>query len=466
MINNLYKDLVVIGGNVSGLAAASQAKRVDPSLDIIVLESGGYVSYGSCGMPYFISGLIEKIYDLFTYPPSFFEEKRNIKILLNHKVMSINPFKKEILFSSKVLGALKYDKLIICSGASPIVLNIPGINAKNVFNFRNIPDAINLKGFIKAQNPKYATVIGGGSVGVLLAEALNKIGIKVTIIETAKKIFKDYEDEISSILISKIKSSQISILTDTRINSVQENKTTGLAFLINATNTKDGISEQVEIETDLILLAAGIEANTDFTWNSSIEIGEKKAIKVNSKQQTSYANIYAAGDCCLVKNLLTNKYDFIPTANNAIKTGRIAGGNAAGGDENFAGSLGTKADKIFGLEIARTGIGLENALDFRFNAFKITDSYQSHIKAIPGSDAITITTITDKNSKRLLGAQMIGKECVGKRIDILAAAISREMTVNEIYMLDLSYAPEISTVLDPVNRICAKASLEIQKMKF
>jgi len=470
MINNLYKDLVVIGGNVSGLAAASQAKRVDPSLDIKVLESGGYISYGSCGMPYFISGLIEKIDDLFTYPQSFFEEKRNIKILLNHKVMSINPFKKEILYQMenplKVPGDLKYDKLIICSGASPIVLNIPGINLKNIFNFRNITDAINLKSFIKVQNPKYATVIGGGSVGLLLSEALNKIGIKVTIVETGKKIFKDYEDEISSILISKVKSSGISILTNTHINSIIENKNTGLAFLINAINTKDGISEQIEIETDLILLAAGIEANTDFTWNSSIETGEKKAIKVNSKQQTSYTNIYAAGDCCLVKNLLTNKYDFIPTANNAIKTGRIAGSNAAGGDETFSGSLGTKADKIFGLEIARTGIGLENALDLRFNAFKVTDNYQSHVKAIPGSEAMTITAITDKNSKRLLGAQMIGKESVGKSIDILAAAISREMTVNEIYMLDLSYAPEISTVLDPVNKICAKASSEIQKMKF
>ncbi|MCL4415242.1 MAG: FAD-dependent oxidoreductase [Actinobacteria bacterium] len=466
MINNIYKDLIVIGGNVSGLAAASQAKRINPSLDIKVLERGDYISYGACGMPYFISGSIEKIDDLFAYPPSFFEEKRNIKILLNHKVVSINPFKKEILFSSKVTGTLKYDRLIICSGASPIVLDVPGINAKNIFNFRNIPDAINLKNFIKEQNPKNAAVIGGGSVGLLIAEALNKIGIKVTIIEKTKKIFKDYEDEITSILIGKIKSSQVSILSDLRINSILDNKNTGLAFLINAANTKDGISEQIEIETDLIVLAAGIEANTGFIENSSIEIGEKKAIKVNSKQQTSYANIFAAGDCCLVKNFLTNKYDFIPTANNAIKTGRIAGSNAAGGDENFAGSLGTKADKIFGLEIARTGIGLENALDFRFNAFKITDTYQSHIKAISGSEAITITIIADKNSKRLLGAQMIGKECAGKRIDILAAAISKEMTVNEIYMLDLSYAPEISTVLDPVNKICAKASFEIQKMKF
>jgi len=480
MINNLYKDLVVIGGNVSGLAAASQAKRVDPSLDVKVLESGNYISYGSCGMPYFISGLIEKIDDLFTYSPSFFEEKRNIKILLNHKALSVNPFKKEILFNNEfhtgyenqikipleVSGTLKYDKLIICSGACPAVLNIPGIGAKNIFNFRNISDAVNLKSFIKTQNPKNATVIGGGSVGLLLAEALNKIGIKVTIIEKNSRIFKDYEDEISSILLNKIKSLQISIHTDTFINSILENKTTGFAFLINATNTRGGSSEKIEIETDLILLAAGIEANTDFIDNSSIETGEKKAIKINSKQQTSYTNIYAAGDCCLIKNLLTNKYDFIPTANNAIKTGRIAGSNAAGGNENFEGSLGTKADKIFGLEIARTGIGLESALDFRFNAFKITENYHSHIKAIPGSEVITITAITDKNSKRLLGAQIIGKECAAKRIDILASAISREMTVNEIYMLDLSYAPEISTVLDPVNKICAKASSEIQKMKF
>lgn len=466
MINNIYKDLVVIGGNVSGLAAASQAKRVNPSLDIKVLESGDYISYGACGMPYFISGSIEKIEDLFAYPPSFFEEKRNIKILLNHKVVSINPFKKEIIFSSKVTGTLKYDKLIICSGASPIVPDVPGINAKNIFNFRNITDAINLKNFIKEQNPKNAAVIGGGSAGLLIAEALNKIGIKVTVIEKTTKIFKDYEDEITSVLISKIKSSQVSILPNLRINSISENKNTGLAFLINAVNTKDGSNEQIEIETDLILLASGVEANTGFIENSSIETGEKKAIKVNPKQQTSYTNIYAAGDCCLVKNFLTNKYDFIPTANNAIKTGRIAGSNAAGGDENFAGSLGTKADKIFGLEIARTGIGLENALDLRFNAFKITDTYQSHIKAISGSEAITITVIADKNSKRLLGAQMIGKECAGKRIDIFAAAISKEMTVNEIYMLDLSYAPEISTVLDPVNKICAKASFEIQKMKF
>jgi len=481
MINNLYKNLVVIGGNVSGLAAASQAKRVDPSLDVKVLESGNYISYGSCGIPYFISGLVEKIDDLFTYSPSFFEEKRNIKILLNHKVISVDPFKKEILFNNvsdneynnyktssplNISGALKYDKLIICSGASPIVLNIPGINARNVFNFANISDAINLKSFIKKENPKTATVVGGGSVGLLIAEALNKIGIKVTIIETAKKIFKDYENEISDILADKIKSLQISILSDTHLNSIQENKTTGLAFLINATNIRNGISEKVEIETDLILLAAGIEANTDFISCSSMETGEKKAIKVNQKQQTSCTNIYAAGDCCLVKNILTNKYDYMPTANNAIKTGRIAGSNAAGNDENFPGSLGTKADKIFELEIARTGIGLENALDFRFDAFKITDSYQSHIKTVPGSGIITITAIADKTSKRLLGAQIIGKECAGKRIDILAAAISKEMTVNEIYMLDLSYAPGISTVLDPVNKICAKASSEIQKMKF
>src|SRR4030042_5841190 len=237
MIKNLYKELVVIGGNVAGLAAASQARRFDPSLDIKVLESGEYISYGTCGLPYYITGLIEKTDDLFVYPPDFFEEKRNIKILLKHKVTSVNPLKKEILFdnqsdkSKKVPGIMKYDKLVICSGASPVILNIPGIRAKNIFDFRNVSDAINLRNFIRTQNPKNAVVMGGGSVGLLLAEAMNDIGIKVTIIEAGKKIFKDFEEEITSILTEKVKASSISLLTDTRIGSVAENNDTGFAFL-------------------------------------------------------------------------------------------------------------------------------------------------------------------------------------------------------------------------------------------
>lgn len=298
---------------------------------------------------------------------------------------------------------------------------------------------------------------------MLIGESLNKLGLKVTIIENAKKIFKDYEDEISNILSEGVKASGIDILTESKIVSVNS-KPSENAYSVSVVNAAGDIKNSNEIETDLVVLAAGITANTDFLSHTSIELGTNMAIKVTNKQQTSYPNIYAAGDCCLVKNLITQKNEFIPTAGNAIKTGRIAGSNAAGGDESFKGSLGTKVDKIFDLEIAKTGIGYKEASETGFDVLKLTDSYSSFVKALPGVSNITITITVDKKTGKLLGSQMIGKEGIGKRIDIFAAAISNEMKVNDIYMLDLSYAPKISTAIDPVNSICGKAMLELQKL--
>lgn len=462
--NNIFNNLLVIGGNVAGLAAASQARRVNPDLNITVLESGKYISYGTCGLPYYISGEIQKIDDLFTYPVSFFEQKRKIKILTNHKVVGIDPSRKEVLVNinnSSQNKFISYDKLIICSGALPIHLNIPGINTENVFNFRKVEDAINLKKFIDLSHPSKAAIIGGGSIGLLVAEALNKLGLKVTIVEKANKIFKDYDEEISTILYKKAKLDGVEIFVDSSVTSINQDHM-GKANSVSI-NTKNG-SEI--INTDLVVMSTGIVANTDFLSDTSIELGKNKAIKVSPKLQTSYTNIYAAGDCCTVKNIITGKDDHIPTANNAAKMGRIAGENTAGGDEAFSGSAGTKVDKVFGLEVGKVGINLKEATELGYNVFKLTDNYLSHVKALPNAKTITITIIVDINSRRLLGAQMIGKEGVGKRIDIFASALASEMKVDDIYMLDLSYAPPISTVWDPVNKICGKAVLELKRRKF
>ncbi|MHB1347757.1 MAG: FAD-dependent oxidoreductase, partial [Candidatus Humimicrobiaceae bacterium] len=211
---------------------------------------------------------------------------------------------------------------------------------------------------------------------------------------------------------------------------------------------------------------AGIKANTGFCANTSIELGKNNAIKTSPKLQTAYSNIYAAGDCICVRNIITGKYDYIPTANNAAKTGRIAGDNITGGNETFPGSVGTRVDKVFGLEIARTGISMTEATDLQFNAFKITESYSSHAKALPGAESITITAIIDFNTQRILGAQMAGKEGVAKRIDVFASAITAQMSIDQVYMLDLSYSPGTSTVWDPVNKICGKARLILLKKRF
>ncbi len=457
MYENIYNNIVVIGGNASGLAAASQARRINPDLDITVLESGKYISYGTCGLPYYISGYVKRVEDLLTYPKDFFEEKRKIKILTGHMVVGIDPARKELLVN--VAGTsehkiINYDRLIISSGGLTIIPDIPGINSSNVFQLRNVEDAQKLKDHIDKNNPKKAVIIGGGQIGMLMAEAFTKIGIKTSLIEMKKRIFSGFEYEISTILSRKAEMENITVLTGTAVSSINDSSIS----IENGEGKKD-------IDCDLILLATGISANTGFLSDTSIELGKNNAIKVDSKLQTSHINIYACGDCATVKNIVTGKLDHIPTANNGVKTGRIAGENAAGGNMTFAGSVGTVADKVLDLEVARTGIGSNEAISMGYEAIKLIDSYTSHAGSVPGAKKIAIIIIVDTRTRKLLGAQMIGGEGVGKRIDIFTTAISNEMTVDDIYMLDLSYSPAISTVWDPVNKICGKAVLALDGRK-
>ncbi|MES0341878.1 MAG: FAD-dependent oxidoreductase [Candidatus Humimicrobiaceae bacterium] len=461
MYNSLYNNLVVIGGNASGLAAASQARRINPDLNITVLESGKYISYGSCSLPYFISGYVKRAEDLFAYPKDFFEQKRNIKILTGHRVVGIDPSKKELLVSvgkTQENKIIEYDKLIISSGGTTITPNIPGIDSSNVFKFRNVEDAENLKNHIDSNNPKKAVVIGGGAIGMLLVEAFNQIGIKTTVVERKERIYNEFEYEISTILARKAEMDGVDILTKTSVTSVNSGSGQNTITLEDASGKKD-------LECDLVMLATGISANTGFLKDTSIELGINGAIKVDNKLQSSHMNIYASGDCATIKNIVTGKQDYIPTANNAVKTGRIAGENAAGGNKVFNGSVRTVVDKVLDLEIASTGIGSKEAVALGYDAIKLIDGFSSHAGSVPGAKKIAIIIIVDTASRRLLGAQMIGGEGVGKRIDVFATAITAEMTVDDIYMLDLSYAPAVSTVWDPVNKICGKAVLALDKRR-
>ncbi len=464
MINDLYNNIVIIGGNAAGLAAANQVKRVNPEINVTVLESGKYISYGSCGLPYYIAGVTKNFEDLFAYPASYFEEKKKIKILTDTRVTSVDPFKKEIIVDNNGnIIEFKYDRLIICSGASPYSFDIPGKDADNIFYFHNVDDAVRLKKFIDSSSPGQAAVVGGGYIGLLIADALAQNGIKVSVIELKKKIYSEYEDDITDILNERIRESGVRVLANTGFDSVSTDISGQNAYSISVNAGVENSTEKTEIDTDLILFTAGIHPNTSFLSGSAIDLSANRAIKVTSRQKTSQPNIYAAGDCCTVTNIVTGSAEYIPTAANAIKTGRVAGANAAGENEIFPGSAGTKVDKIFGLEIAKTGISLKEANDFKFNALKITGSYRSHAKAVPDSKPITITLIIDKSLRRILGAQMIGEEGVSKRIDIFAAAISSEMTIDDVYMLDLSYSPALSTVPDPINNICGKAVVTLNK---
>ncbi len=459
--------LIVIGGNVAGLAAASQARRNAPDLKITVLESGEHISYGTCGLPYFISKIVDDINKLFVYTPEFFKEKRNLNVFTGHKVTDINPNKRELSVSinnSKEPAIFTYDKLIICSGAQPFNLNIEGLeNSCNVFHFRNVSDTLALKNYINTNKPAKAAIIGGGSIGLLIAEALIKIGINPIVIEKADTIFKDFEPEITDILTTSAIKSGCTILTDSFVSSVVKNDNNIVTHLIVESTTS---KETETIATDLVVQSVGILANTSFLKNTSIELGCNNGIKTSSKLQTNYSSIFAAGDCCCVKNIVTQKASYIPTANNAARMGRIAGENATGGDETFYGSVGTKIDVVFDMEIARVGISFKEAQDAGFNPVKISDSYPDHAVAIPGATSINIVLIADYPSGKILGAQMTGQKGVAKRIDVFSAAITSNMTINDVYNLDLGYSPTTSTVWDPVNKICGKALLNFKKENF
>jgi NADPH-dependent 2,4-dienoyl-CoA reductase/sulfur reductase-like enzyme len=462
--SNEREKIIIIGGNVAGLAAASQARRNTANSEITVLESSNHISYGTCGLPYFISGIIDSIDKIFVYTQKFFEEERKIKIFTNHKAVQLNPQKREIYvqtLESSMLEIFNYDKLVICSGAVSFDPGLEVLKLNNVFFFRNVEDALSLKNFIDKNIPKKAVIAGAGSVGLLMAEALVKIGIKVTVLEKAQKIFSGFEEEISAILQEKLIIEGIDLRFSTIITSALPDDN-GIVKIIST--EREGTLET--IETDLVILSTGIRANTDFIKGTSIDLGKSGAIKTSPKLQTAYTNIYAAGDCICVKNIVTGKYDFIPTANNAAKTGRIAGDNITGGDMIFPGSAGTTIDQVFGFEIAKTGISYTEAMDLNYNAIKITGSYGSHAKVIPGAQTITITLIVDFGTHKILGAQMIGKEGVAKRIDTFATAITCQMTIDEVYMLDLSYSPGTSIVWDPVNKICGQALLELSKRRF
>lgn len=464
--SNEKQHLIVIGGNVSGLAAANQARRNSSNIEITVLESGNFISYGTCGLPYFISGVVDDINKLFVYSPEFFEKEKKINILTGHQVIGLNPSKKGIaikLRSDNSLKTLNYDKLVIASGAVPIDIGVENLKAPNFFNFRNVEDALSLKDYISKNSPRRALIVGGGSIGLLLAEALLKIGIKPVIVEKSNNIFNDFEEEISTILYKKATLDGCEIINNSSLNLVVKDDTN----IIKSASIYNIADEKLSsIETDLVLFCAGIRANTSFLEGTSIELGKNHGIKTTQKLQTSYSNIYACGDCCCVKNIVTGKYDYIPTANNAAKMGRIAGGNITGGEEIFSGSVGTKVDAIFGFEIAKTGIGLKEATDLGFNAVRVIDTFSSHAKAIPGAKEITISLIADFNSRKILGVQMIGATGVAKRIDIFATAITHDLTIDDVYMLDLSYSPGTSTVWDPVNKICGKMVLNFKKRRF
>jgi len=438
---------VVIGGVAAGMSAASRAKRRKPDMEVVVLERGQFVSYGSCGLPYFISDLVKDVQGLVVHDAAFFREKRGIEVLTGHEVTRIDPQSKVVFARNLEKGeeiTLGYDKLAICTGASPMRPELPGVNLKNVFVLRTAEDGVALKEFIDEESPKRAAIIGAGLIGLEMAEAFRARGLEVVVIKRpGSNILKMFDDDMAKLVEEELKRNGVELAKNATVQGFEGNGK-GQARLV----VLDGKSYPV----DFILLAMGSKPNSALAREAGLEVAANGTILVDERMQTSAPDIFAAGDCVGQRHLITGRDVYLPRGTTANKQGRIAGENAAGGNEIFSGILGTAVSKIFDLTVARTGLSSAEAIADGYEFITSTIAHPSHGHTYPNPEPqdITIKLIVEKKTGRLLGAQMIGKIGVAKRIDIFATALYNRMTIEEISRLDLGYSPPFAPVWDPV----------------
>lgn len=451
----MSEKLIVIGGTAAGLSAASRARRKKPDLDIKVFEKSGYVSYGACGLPYFVGGLISEANDLIAISADELSGKRNIAAFIHHEVTDIDREAKTVTVLNLDSGEeteYHYDKLVIATGAQPIKPDIAGINAEGVYYLRTVEDGICLKERAAAGG-QTAAIIGGGFIGLEMAEELTQAGIRVHLFEKMDRLLPFLDESFSQKVKESLEKKGVAVHLAADVKRLATK-----AAAVCAVETGTGESWAV----DFVLLCIGVLPASDLAKRAGLKLGLKDAIVVDDRMQTSDESIWACGDCVLMKQLVTGKPTYIPLGTTANKQGKVAGENVAGGDDYFPGVLGSMVTKVFELTIAATGLSAEQALQAGFEPAKSIITKADKASYYPGGRDNIICLILDKKSGRLLGAQGIGSESVAGRMNVFAAAITSQMTVKQISELDLVYAPPVAPVYDPILIAASQAMKKVE----
>lgn len=435
--------IVIIGGVAAGAKIAAKSRRLKPDAEINIYTDDTHVSYSACGLPYFIEGNFDNSQMLIARTPEEFEQN-NIHIHLLHKCTKILPDKKQIIVFDKENNqeiTVDYDKLAITTGARPIIPPIKNPNLKNIFTLRTLEDGIAIKE--KALNSKQAVIIGGGYIGIELLEAFVKLGLKVTVIEFAPRIMSVFDDDISDLIKSHIlerDGENVEIATSECADEfLGEDEVRGV-------RTKSGR----EFGADFVIIAAGVKPNVEISADAGIELGETGAIKVNNRMQTNIPDIYAAGDCTEKTHIVSKTPTWVPLGSTANKEGRSAAINLCGGEDCFEGILGSAVTRYFDLTMSITGLTEKQAAKLGFEPVSVIVTKSDKVGYMPEAKNITIKLIADKKSRRLLGAQGIGRGDADKRINTLATGLICPMTVDDFFSSDITYAPPYSPSIDPL----------------
>ena len=432
---------IIIGGVAGGATAAARLRRLDEKAEIIVLERGEYVSFANCGLPYYIGGVITDRGDLTLQTPQSFKARFNIDVRVLNEAVKINPDTKTVTVKDLRTGETyeeTYDNLILSMGAEPIRPNIEGADGSNVFTLRNIPDTVKIKNYIDTAKPRSAVVIGGGYIGVEMAENLVEAGLKVAIVELADHLIAPLDFDMAADVHRYIKSKGI----DLRLNNG-----------VKAINGNTVILQNGEITADMIILSVGVRPETAIAKECGIELNPRGSIVVNNKMQTNILDIYAVGDAVEVEDFITKKPAFIPLAGPANKQGRIAADNIAGYESVYTGTQGSAVLKLFDMTVATTGLNEKSAAAAGIDYDKTYTYLASHATYYPGAAQMSIKALWDKKTLKIIGAQIVGFDGVDKRMDVLATAIRFGAKITDLTTLELCYAPPFGSAKDPVNML-------------
>ena len=441
--------VVIVGGVAGGAMAAARIRRLDEKAEIIIFERSGYVSYANCGLPYYIGGEISDKEDLFLQTPEGFWSRFKIDVRNLHEVTKINRDRKTVTVLNKQSGNVfeeRYDKLILSPGAKPVMPDFCKGDCSNIFTLRTVEDTLKIREFTDNNPIKTAVIIGGGFIGLEMAENLKNRSIDITVIQKGDHLLNTVDSDIASFVHTNLRTKGINILLNANVKSIEKN--------IVITDCK-------EIPADMVIVSVGVLPENTLAKDAGLALGVKGAIAVSDNMQTSDDDIYAVGDAVGVENFISKDKAVITLAGPANKQGRIAADNIYGINSTYKGSQGASVIKLFDMTVASTGMTETQLKNSNIAYEKVILSPLSHAGYYPGATVMTLKVIFEKETYKILGAQAVGYEGVEKRIDVIATAIFAGLTADNLKDLELSYAPPYSSAKDPVNM----AGFIIENMK-
>lgn len=436
--------VVIVGGVAGGATAAARIRRLDEQAEIVVFERSRYISYANCGLPYYIGGVIEDPEELTLQTPESFFSRFRIQMKVRHEATAIHPDRKTVAVKNLETGESfeeSYDKLLLSPGAKPVRPDLPGIDSSKVFTLRTVEDTFRIKDYINENNPRSAVMVGGGFIGLEVAENLRELGMDVTIVQKPIQLMSPFDSDMASFIHAEMRRHGVKLALGYSAEGFAE-RNGGIDVLLK---------DSAPVHADMVILAIGVTPESSLAKDAGLDLGLKGSILVNDRMETSVTDIYAVGDAVQVKNYVTGEDALIALAGPANKQGRIAADNICGADSRYQGSQGSSVIKVFDMTAAITGINEANARSSGLDAEAVILSPMSHAGYYPGGKVMTMKVVFEKGTYRLLGAQIVGYEGVDKRIDVLATAIHEGMKATRLKDLDLAYAPPYSSAKDPVN---------------